>query len=349
MIAKKIISLSLLWSAIDALAFKRDDNSFKYVSGPFFAPHGGSKMPAIEFTIGTPPQKVIGRLDTGSDMGYINIGTYEGLPPFDPKKSSTYHNTTVLADNYFSGTNPSYWSYDTASWGSLAIKNYTFASTNSLENTSLIGTDPFYGTPNILTSLKEGGAISNRSFALYYSDPSNFSGDYVFGGIDYSKFIGKLTQLPYKHLFKSSNYSVLQGDDVLYVDRHNGYDIMFDSGGVNSYISPAAYKYLLDNYGDGKSLDCQKIREKKPKFQLEVGGVRNFTIDVVNSLPEKDCSTTDGLTAISTDQRVPHPPDLWKDTYVVWDYDNRRMLFGDRNPNPGKTDIRPITEDVISN
>lgn len=345
MLVSHLVISTLLWSFANAIFLKRDESSFKYISGPFRI-GGFKKVPAIDFEIGTPGQKLQGILDTGSSITYVDSAI------FDPKKSSTYHNTSVKQSTRFVGiSDKGWWSYDAASWGSTSIKNFSFAYNPDRTRTgTIVGVDIFQNNRTLLTSLKEGGAISNRSFALYYANPENFSGEYIFGGVDKSKFIGKLAQLPYHHLFERGNYSVIQDDGVVYVN-HSSAGVMFDTGGSGTcYFPKDTLQYILDHYGDGNSVDCQKIRDEKPKIQFEVGGAWNFTYDIESLLHSPLCTTENRLRLIQTESNtVPLGPEIFQQAYVVWDYDNRRMLFGKRNPNPGKADIVPISDDLISN
>jgi saccharopepsin len=127
---------------------------------------------------------------------------------YDHESSSTYKkNGSAFDIQYGSGAVSGYVSQDTVILGDMIVKNQLFAEITS-EPGLAFAFGKFDGIlglaydsisvnkiPSFVTNAIDAGIISDPVFSFYLTDAEGES-EAIFGGIDESKFKGKLTKLP---------------------------------------------------------------------------------------------------------------------------------------------------------
>lgn len=169
-----------------------------------------------DIAIGSPPQEFKVVLDTGSSNLWVpsqdcgSIACYLHSK-YDHSESSTYKkNGSDFAIRYGSGSLEGYVSQDTVQIGDLKIKKQLFAEATSEPGLAFafgrfdgimgLGYDtisvngivpPFY-------SMIDQGLIDDPVFAFYLSDTNDegAESEAIFGGIDESRYTGKMTKIP---------------------------------------------------------------------------------------------------------------------------------------------------------
>lgn len=346
----------------------------KFLRQEFYA--NGGHTPRVVASMGTPPQSFEIILDTGSAKTYLP-GNINGWPDnsenavFNASASSTLVQTRKNPGSFWNQPGPddfAYWVYDFI-WMGSGCDVQKFNMSFVLQTTKqypIIGVEVTKGyMANMpwgswVAAMRESGNIRNLSFATYHytTDYTDYTGEYLVGAIDHSKFLGKLTAVPTKankikidaHLYYE------EGDNPKYT-KDNPYELpilndswtIMDTGGINWYMYLEVYsslKTLLNNtdgWWSGKL-----IHARKPVVEYSVGDGR-YKI----RQPLEDRIGTTGkanyLQAVSkTDLAYKaQGPGFFKHYYVVWDWENERLLFAERNPNPGPPDIRYLTEDDV--
>ena len=170
-------------------------------------------MPAV--SIGTPPQPVFVQLDTGSFELWVNpdCTTVSGadavfcqrVGQYDTTKSSTAASlATTKTLRYGIGTaNITYFTDTVTLAGSpMALQGVQFgvatASEDAFSGILGIGYGKGYGTKylNFVDQLRAQNATKVKAYTLALGSKDAQEGVIVFGGIDTSKFAGKLVKLP---------------------------------------------------------------------------------------------------------------------------------------------------------
>lgn len=335
-----------------------------YLQQDFHSSKGGMgpNSPIGELEIGTPGQKVEILLDTGSWAAYI-------VAKNDTCKLSNSETSGISCDSHLDGSDSSTfnetserrvagwgtplgnfdgnWSSDTSNWNGVGF-NFNFVYSTLGEAFPIVGLDVSSDDKEryLLQDMQNSGAIKSKTFSLYYDNPDNFTGTLYFGAIDHSKYIGDLVEIKYDSLFDIDNYNLIFANDT---SKHiplssESRTTMFDSGGINFNLQENAYQELFNKLGadaNGK-ISCSKVKELDPVVEVTVGGKAKLQYPLKDNLP-KDCETTDSFTSLKSASSGPQGPALWRYSYVVWDYEHKRMLIGNRNPNPGPSDIEVTT------
>lgn len=167
-----------------------------------------------DITLGTPPQKFKVILDTGSSNLWVPSESCVSISCFlhakyDNSESSTYHkNGSHFEIQYGSGSMEGFVSNDDFTIGDLKLKGIDFAEATSepglafvmgkfdgilglAYNTISVNkiTPPFYEMIN-------QGVLDEKVFSFYLGSSEEDGGEATFGGIDESKFTGKVTYAP---------------------------------------------------------------------------------------------------------------------------------------------------------
>lgn len=312
-----------------------------FITDKFVSDESGA--PVAELTLGTPPQKYRALLDTGSSVPMFvvdfNDDVYAGYN-FDSHNSSTFEGTdhygeVIYGAGYYTGN----WSYDVGSWDDKPF-NITFIDSET-PNSPILGIDPRINDTNILIQLQKQGVIDQKVFSIYYDDLLELTGSYVVGGIDHSKFVGELVPVGIDYL-KVNNFSLSDSDDGKVANYTEDVGLFFDTGGIYAMLPDNIEEEIYLKYGDGRTVDCKAIKSAKPVVTATVGGAFTLSLHIEDYIGNCD-SYTELKYVTSFSYNSPQEdagPSLFKNAYIVWDYEKNRVLLADRNPNPGSPDIR---------
>lgn len=336
-----------------------------YIEMPFTSHYG--LYPSVDFELGTPGQKILTFLDTGSWFSYIpaDVAGYPRNPNdptnvFNASASSTFQETSILPDGYWhdvSNSDYRWFANDESTWGGQTF-NFSFVALTSSQS-AIVGLD-IRGVEDrtyasVMLRMQDAGKINHLTLALSYNLPNSFrpdttdyGGNLTFGAIDYSKFTGKLCEVPI-------NTGRVTVDSVTYYEENpssvdfevqkalslpNDTTTMFDTGGIDVVLPQQTYDQIFSHISRNGEVDMDYVNVHRPVVCYNIG--ENYSFKV--KLAERN-----GLTNI-----IPHDtndaaqgPALFKQAYTVWDYENKRMLFAQPNPNPGPLDIRAIDESYV--
>ena len=251
-----------------------------------------------EITIGTPPQSFKVVLDTGSSNLWVpstecgSIACYLHSK-YDASASSTHHkNGTKFEIRYGSGALSGFVSQDTVTIGDLTIKGQDFAEATSEPGLAFafgrfdgilgLGYDtisvnrivpPFY-------KMMDQKLVDEPVFAFYLANTDGDS-EVVFGGVDKSRYEGKITTIPLrrKAYWEVDFDSISFGDDT--ADLENTGAIL--DTGTSLITLPSQLADMLNaqmgakkGYNGQYSIDCAK-RDSLPDITFGLSGY-NFTL-----------------------------------------------------------------------
>lgn len=251
-----------------------------------------------EISIGTPPQTFKVVLDTGSSNLWVpstecgSIACYLHTK-YDSSASSTYKaNGTNFAIQYGSGSLSGFMSQDVLRIGDITIKGQDFAEATNEPGLAFafgrfdgilgLGYDtiavnkavpPFY-------KMVEQKLIDEPVFAFYLADEAGQS-EVTFGGVDQSKFKGKLTTLPLRRkAYWEADWDALSyGSETADLDGHG---IIFDTG-TSLIAIPSQLAEMLNakigakkGYNGQYTIDCAK-KASLADVTFAVAG-HNFTL-----------------------------------------------------------------------
>ncbi|KAI8140362.1 aspartic peptidase domain-containing protein [Fennellomyces sp. T-0311] len=250
----------------------------------------------IEVAIGTPPQKFNVTMDTGSGRLWVPSGDSKvkrGYERFDASASSSYQASKVpLAIDYGTGTINGSYAQETVSIGDLTVQNQvvgfadesnTFLEADEDHNFGVIG----FGFPglNLLTgntyrdhnipfvfNLLYHNVISEPVFSVYFNNDS--AGQVVLGGVDNTKFDGKVNYAPLVAYTVTSEQEKQQQFETMYLywavgglglDSSFGYELSFDddtvepfildTGSVLTYVPKNIAEDIVQSLTDGAEFD----------------------------------------------------------------------------------------------
>ena len=254
-----------------------------------------------DIAIGSPPQEFKVVLDTGSSNLWVpsqdcgSIACYLHSK-YDHSESSTYKkNGSDFAIRYGSGSLEGYVSQDTVQIGDLKIKKQLFAEATSEPGLAFafgrfdgimgLGYDtisvngivpPFY-------SMIDQGLIDDPVFAFYLSDTNDegAESEAIFGGIDESRYTGKMTKIPLrrKAYWEVDLDAITFGDQTAELDSTGA---ILDTG-TSLIALPSTLADLLNkemgakkSYNGQYTIECDK-RDSLPDLTFTLTGY-NFTI-----------------------------------------------------------------------
>jgi saccharopepsin len=233
-----------------------------------------------EITIGTPPQTFKVVLDTGSSNLWVPSSECGSIAcylhsKYDSSSSSTYKSNGSSFDiQYGSGALSGFVSQDTMRIGDITIKGQDFAEAtnepglafafgrfdgilglgyNTISVNHIV--PPFY-------KMIEQQAIDEPVFAFYLADQEGES-EVTFGGVDKSKYQGKLTTIPLrrKAYWEVDFDAIAYGSDTADLEGHG---IILDTG-TSLIALPSQLAEMLNaqigakkGYNGQYSVDCKK-------------------------------------------------------------------------------------------
>lgn len=196
-------------------------------------------------------------IDTGSSDSWVKAASAGGK--YDPSKSTTYKDLgTAFGIRYvdqsgISGT----WAQDTIHLGdnSAEVRNFQFGvGTEALglgfEYEGTLGIS-FYTSEapsikywNLPYSLKNQGYIDKVGYSLYLNDRGATSGTLLFGGIDKAKYEGDLVTVP----VTNPSRLAVQVDSIAINGQvdFNSFEAILDSGTTNSFLPEEQYNLIQE-------------------------------------------------------------------------------------------------------
>lgn len=255
-----------------------------------------------EIELGTPGQTFKVILDTGSSNLWVPSNDCSSLAcylheKYDHEQSSSYvKNGTEFSIQYGSGSMKGYISQDTLKLSDLAIKHQDFAEATE-EPGLAFAFGKFDGilglaydtisvnhiVPPIYNAINSG-LLDKPQFSFYLGDTSKSEEDggvCTFGGVDESKFSGKITWLPVrrKAYWEVKFNGIGLGNEYAELENHGA---AIDTGTSLIVLPTQLAEILNSEIGAEKSwsgqytVDCDK-RDSLPDLTLNFNGY-NFTL-----------------------------------------------------------------------
>lgn len=212
--------------------------------------------------VGTPPQNFQVTVDTGSSDFWIAASKEIATPYFNSTQSSTFHsNDTKFEIHYVKGSNTGTWATDKVTFGSVSVDDLPFGTVSkgidlggtigimgigAMQNEApvLLKTGPSY--PNFPRKLKDQGHINKVAYSLYLNSLNSSSGTLLMGGVDKSRFSGKLYKVPVvsdRSLDVNLSGLKVNGEDLSSWDTTG---ITLDSGTSFTYLPVDAFSEIGD-------------------------------------------------------------------------------------------------------
>lgn len=309
----------------------------------------------ISLEIGTPGQQFELQIDTGSSDLWISN--------FDTSKSSTFHlnSSDPFSITYGDGTGAQgNFCQDTIgiSGTDVVLKNANFAyAPDSMTYPQVCGiglvenesSNNIY--QNFPAQLKAQGQIAANLYSIYMGSNSK-DGRIIFGGVDHSKYSGKLQKVPLKsdHQFIVNLDSVSFNGDSLY---SSSLDVLLDSGTTIMLLPGDLVNSMaaaIDPSHDNLAVDCSKMDNDK-SFQFTFSGAvidvpfrnlidsRSYKQD--GSIPTSGQCTvgfqpTKGSTIILGDRFL-------MGAYVVFDLENKEIALANLDASSSGETIEAAT------
>jgi hypothetical protein len=318
-----------------------------YMNAQFFGP----------ISLGTPPQTFQVIFDTGSSNLWIPskdcyLCTHK---KYDHAASSSYKkNGSNFGITYGSGSMSGYLSTDLLTMGHIKVRNQTFAEATNLPGLvfmlgkfdGILGmafdSISVMGVKTPISNMKDQKLIDQAIFSFYLPSKSGAQGELTIGGIDKSKFKGKL----FWQSLSSKSYWEIEMDDLQFQGRSVTAvnTAIVDTGtslitGPSDEIDRIAQTLGASSAGFGSGeymIDCNSI-DSLPNLDIMIGG-RNFTltgeqytIKINSGVPGGQEQCLLGLYGLDVPQ--PRGP-LWilgdvfiREYFTVFDMDNARVGF----------------------
>lgn len=261
-----------------------------------------------EIEIGTPPQTFKVVLDTGSSNLWVPSSECNSIAcylhtKYDSSSSTTYKkNGTSFEIKYGSGELSGFVSQDTMAIGDLTIKKQDFAEATKEPGLAFafgrfdgilgLGYDtisvnhivpPFY-------NMIDQDLIDDAVFAFYLSNSdSGKESEVTFGGIDKSKYTGKMTKIP----LRRKAYWEVELDAITFGDETADLEdtgVILDTGTSLIALPSTLAELLNKEMGAKKSfngqytVECDK-RDDLPDLSFNLSG-NNFTISAFDYILE---------------------------------------------------------------
>jgi hypothetical protein len=346
----------------------------------------------INVTVGTPGQAFSLQLDTGSsdiwfpaadadiceqDASECPFGTYvasksstysdPGLPEFEIE----YVDGTEVSGNYISDvlnigstklTNMTMAAATSANEEAIGIMGIGFQSGESLAETA--------GTtyPNVINVLKNQGFINTLSYSLWLDDLDANTGSILFGGVDTSKYTGKLTALPIQVDSETgvvdsmtvawTGLTVTGGGSTDDMSPSSPQAAILDSGTTDTLLPDSIANNIFNGVGVltdpnyGNVVPCS-VGDDDLTFSFQFGGTGGPVVNVSLSEFVTPLETTDGSTPTFQNgdaacsfaiEAAGSNPILFGDSflrsaYVVYDLENKEIGLAQTNFNSGKSNV----------
>jgi len=285
--------------------YARDSPSHQFWEA-FNTQKGGHRVPVTNYMnaqyfsdiqIGTPPKTFKVVMDTGSSNLWVPSSDCSSIAcylheKYDHESSSTYKkNGSSFAIQYGSGAVEGYVSQDTVRLGDITVKDQLFAEITNEPGLAFafgkfdgilgLGYDSISVNkiPSLLTNMIDRKLIDEPVFSFYLADQEEDS-EAIFGGIDESKYTGKMTTIPVrrKAYWEVTLDSLTFGDQTAEMDM----GAILDTG-TSLLALPATIAELLNNQIGAKksftgqyTVECTK-RDDMPDLTFTLAGA-NFTI-----------------------------------------------------------------------
>ncbi|KID82334.1 secreted aspartic proteinase, partial [Metarhizium majus ARSEF 297] len=247
----------------------------------------------IEFSLGTPGQKIVGSFDTGSSYIWVrekaeasvNTTVAGGRSYFNKNSSSTLVRTGGSATSGYGGVADSTYQIDfyrdSMSLGGLNIKNASFGIINNAPRTlnsfnSIFGfgmvDEPRSGQKEhfvpTMTLLADQGLIGRRVFSLEIGDSG-----VLLGGVNRKKFSGRLgKQKMTVHPYHGKSYVISfnevssiaeDGSKSSLIRSDQGIPALLDTGAYLNTFPPSVFQGILKKFPDAKRM------EKYPLYTVD--------------------------------------------------------------------------------
>jgi len=341
---------------------------------------------ATEIEFGTPPQKVTVLVDTGSSELWINpdcstapsddqANTCEDFGHYNPDDSETPpvgpFGENVI--NYGDPSDPSastsvnleYYA-DTIAIGDATIDNQTFGVVTESKGQSqgIFGLAPdmeagFDGDEPyslVLNSMYEQGVISARVFALDLRHSEAETGAVIYGGIDRSKFIGKLERRPtikgeqgeYRLGVELDTLGVTMASSSNYHLKGQDRNVMLDSGTTISRLHWAAAAPILEAI-DAVNLDNYyyvPCHQREDSGSVDFGfGNKTVKVPFSDLILDAGDGTWCPVGIVITSGQQVLGDSVLRAGYFVFDWDNEAVHIA-QAANCGGEDIVAVGEDA---
>ncbi|KAJ3467205.1 hypothetical protein MRS44_004769 [Fusarium solani] len=344
-----------------------------------------------KFEVGTPPQKLSFLLDTGSSDTWVNSDDTDlsDIMTVNPDDSSTYKlidrdgfdikylDNRRIEGDYFEDTVTIDGKKITKQQLGLAVTSVRPTGIMGLGFSANVAAEKPY--PAIVDTMVSQGLIERAAFSLWLNDLSADDGNILFGGIDKSKFVGKLATLPLVASASSLDGNVtsfavnIRGMEVTIPDGQtklnlqglgSGAVAILDSGSTISLIPDSQVKDIYDRFdilssapGEGISFEFE-FKDKTISVPMDEMVIDAFA-DQQSAFedPRLDQYFGDwdgvcmfGLSAASNYGVSPKGFFLLGDTflrsaYVVYDLANQQLGIAEANPGSSKSDLVELNAD----
>lgn len=308
----------------------------------------------ISLEIGTPGQQVELQIDTGSSDLWVSS--------FDSSKSSTFHlnSSDPFSITYGDGTGvQGNFCQDTIaiSGTDVLLKDANFAyapDTSTTPQVCGIGLAENESSNNIYQNLpaqlKAQGQIAANVYSIYMGSSSQ-DGRIIFGGVDHSKYSGKLQKVP----LKSDHQFIISLDSVSYNKQtlsSSSVDALLDSG-TTVMLLPSdlvtSMVQTIDPFHDDLVVDCSKLNSDN-SFQFTFSGA---VIDVpFRNLIDSRSANQDGSIPTSGQCSVGFQPSsgtvilgdrFLMGAYVVFDLENKEIALANLDASSSSGGIEAVT------
>lgn len=305
----------------------------------------------VEFELGSPGQKQIASIDTGSSDLWV-FGPNTGAPTtYDPSKSSDnkyvnngfeieYVDGTTSSGNYYT---------DLITWGSTQIDFQFAVTTQQYQNTNGVfgiaseaseaSQDGEY--PNFPVALKQQGKIDSVAYSLYLDDINASSGTLLFGAVDTSQYTGPIKAVP---ITSSSRFAV---DVEVAGQQISG---ILDAGTSLTYLPDSIVSEIANQVGAYQDfLSGMYMSESDTpsgSVTYSFGGLE-VTVPTSELFIELNGPGNGWyLTILSNDQSQGFNllgDSFLRSAYVVYDLSNNQIAIAQADNSPSESHYVPIT------
>lgn len=262
----------------------------------------------IDFKVGTPLQNVSAVLDTGSSDLWFYDQSSGRVPCFASKNSSTYvHKDSSLYISYGSGPVRGNWGYDVVQLGNVRIDNSMFGlvTKDSLRGAPIPGIlglgrisneATFVKYDNVPARLHKEGHINRNAYSIYLNSLNSGVGSILFGGVDSSRYIEPLYEIPMvneSHLsIELSSVSLKLHGKTQAINNTSSRAALLDTGTSFTYLPDAAFNAIVRALGATYNpafgvYFVSNITEQTPSLAYSFSGVEIVVPAVEYILPAR--------------------------------------------------------------